>query len=125
VIDPRALIADLDNMLTDGGTPARLVRSGSSPYGIDCIVTLRGYSPSELIAGSDITQQDQQFVLSPTALIAGNWPGPGAPRGGDPLIPRRDDRIVANRVTMTIQAAAGVYVQGVLVRIDGRVRGSN
>jgi hypothetical protein len=124
-MDPLALISELDITLADAGTPARLVRGGPAPYGVDCIVTLRGYSPSELIPGGDIIQQDQQFVLSPSPLIAGAWPGPGAPRGGDPLIPRKDDRIVANRVTMTIQAAAGVYVQGVLVRIDGRVRGSN
>lgn len=123
---PVELIAQLDAALREAGTPARLIRplTGSAVFALDCLITMRGYNPTEIVPGSDISQQDQQFVLSPTALLAAGWPGLPV-RANNPLVPRNGDRIVANGASSTIQAASGVYVGGVLVRIDGRTRGDS
>lgn len=118
-------IADLDAALRMAGELAKLYRRpAAGVFSIDVWCTLRGYAPSEIIAGADMTQQDQQMVLSPTDLIAGGWPGPGITPPGPPLVPRRGDRIVtASGRGLTIQAAQGIFIGGVLVRIDGRARG--
>jgi hypothetical protein len=127
LIDPAELVAELNAGLLAAGQAVRLQRQGTPAFYVDTRISLRGYSPTEIIPGSDITQQDQQFVLSPTDLIAAGWPGPGgsSPRAGDPLVPRNGDRIVLTGTgrALSIQAAAPIYVAGVLVRIDGRARG--
>jgi hypothetical protein len=124
-VTPQETIDALDAALADAGTPARLVRplAGSTVFAIDCTITLRGYDQTEIVSGSAISQQDRRFVLSPTPLVAGGWPGSGPARASNPLVPRNGDRIQANGASSTIQEASGVYLQGELVRIDGRTRG--
>lgn len=114
-----ALVDELNSGLAMAGESVSLRRLATPPatgfiYQVDCLAVIRGYSPSELAAGSGITQEDQKMILSPTALTAAGWPG----------VPRRGDRVVTNRGVMTVQAAAGLYVQDALVRIELTVRGA-
>jgi hypothetical protein len=39
-----------------------------------CQAVVRGYTPTELIAGSGIIQQDSKVILSPTEINAAVWP---------------------------------------------------
>jgi hypothetical protein len=120
---PQDMIDALDAGLADTGEQVRLLRMARSPQtGIVAEVTIhtmiRGYSPIEVAAGSGISQQDQKMIFSPTPIRAAGWPGTANP------IPREGDRVVSTRGVLTIQAAAGIYVKNVLVRIEAQVRGA-
>jgi hypothetical protein len=130
-MDATAAIADLDAALAAVGETIRLVRlignprTGQSSTEVACRAMIRGYAPSDLANNSGITQQDQQIIVSPTAIRAADWPGPGGQRGpGDPLVPRQGDRVLSNRGVLTIQAATGLYLDDTLVRIEIQARGT-
>jgi hypothetical protein len=121
---PQEAIAALDAGLAQAGETIRLMRLASPPASgiaavVTCLAAVRGYDPSDISPGSGITQQDQKMILSPTLIVAAGWPGAGLSP-----VPRQGDRIVSNRGPLTIQDAAGTYVQDVLVRIEARVRGA-
>ncbi len=88
------------------------------------MTVLRGYKPEELVG--EITQQDQDFILSPTEINNARWPGyfSTQTKNNDARIPRRNDVIISTRGNLSVQAAAGIYIGETLVRIEGRVRGS-
>lgn len=88
---------------------------------VTCPASIRGYLPAELVNG--ITQQDCKVILSPTQINAAVWPGPQG-SGPDIRIPSRNrgDLCIINGEIRTVQAAVGLYVQGVLVRIELQVR---
>jgi hypothetical protein len=117
-------LSELDAALAEAGETVRLLRmTGTGAQSrvqkeVTCRMTLRGYAPNEVVQGSGITQQDQRMILSPTQIIAANWPGDGR------YVPRAGDRIISNRGVLTIQSAAGVYVDDRLVRIEGTARGA-
>jgi hypothetical protein len=118
------VLGELDAALAEVGETVRLLRmTGTGAQSrvlqeVSCRMTLRGYAPNEVVQGSGITQQDQRMILSPTRLIAENWPGDGK------YVPRAGDRIVSTRGVLTVQAAAGIYVDDRLVRIEGQARGA-
>lgn len=127
-------IADLDRELAATGEPIRLERLTLGPgglqipFGVDCPAYVRGYQPAEL--SSAIIQQDVKLVVSPTPIARAGWPGPRVTRAGaspsqdDPRIPRKGDRAITSRGTLTVQAAAGIFVGSELVRIDIQARGN-
>lgn len=126
---PAGTIARLDDSLARRGetvTLRRVVGAANQVFiDVTVRVLLRGYAPNELVGG--ITQQDQAFILSPTQIDAAQWPGGTPPTSGPPVdqrIPRLNDRLITTRGVLTVQAAAGIYVGDVLVRIEGRARGS-
>jgi hypothetical protein len=126
-INPQELIADLDEGLREAGTSAKLIRlygEERTQSKVDLNIVLRGYSAHE-IAG-DIQQTDQMFIISPTEITNAGWPGyhNNEPDNIDLRIPRKNDQIETSRGKLTVQEAEGINVQGVLVRIQGRVRGN-
>lgn len=117
-------IAALDDALHQAGESVRLLRMATAPASgiaseVTCLALIRGYAPSELVAGTGIGQQDQKMIISPTPILMAGWPG-----GGGSPVPRQGDRIISNRGPLTIQDAAGFYVADVLVRIEIQARGS-
>ena len=124
---PEGIIAELDEDLAAGGEDAILRRSFGTqqiPVDVSVRVHLRGYDPSELVGL--ITQQDQKFIMSPTQIDQAQWPGatvPQAPPPNDKRVPKLNDTLVTTRGKLAVQAAAGIYVRDVLVRIEGRARG--
>jgi hypothetical protein len=116
-------ITELDAALAEVGETVRLLRmTGTGAQSrvlkeVSCRMVLRGYQPNEVVQGSGITQQDQRAIFSASPIIAANWPGDGR------YVPRAGDRLVSNRGVLTIQAAAGLYVDNRLVRIEAQVRG--
>jgi hypothetical protein len=117
-------LSELDAALAEAGETVRLLRmTGTGAQSrvlkeVSCRMVLRGYQPNEVVQGSGITQQDQRMILSPTEIVAANWPGDGR------YVPRAGDRLVSNRGVLTIQSAAGIYVDDRLVRIEGTARGA-
>lgn len=125
--DPESLIFDLDESLGEVGESVTLRRTFGTelmPIDVVCRTVLRGYQPQELVG--EITQQDQNFILSPTEINNARWPGYFSTQsiGVDARIPRKNDVIISTRGNLSVQAAAGIYINNVLVRIEGRVRGS-
>lgn len=127
MITPKSIIADLDSALEEAGesiTLRRTVGTQLIPFDVENIrAVLVGYEPEELVG--EITQQDQKFILSPTEINRHQWPGfrTGTTTATDDRVPRKNDIIISSRGKLTVQAASGRYVQDVLVRIEGRVRG--
>lgn len=126
-INPQELIDDLDEGLRNAGEEVKLSRF----FGINRIeisvnlqAVIVGYRANE-VAG-DIQQTDQRFIISPTKINQAQWPGfhNNETEGRDQRIPRRNDEILTDRGRMTVQEAMGRYVQGILVRIEGRIRGA-
>lgn len=124
---PEASIAALDRQLAAHGQDVELQRlTGSQliPFKVTCRAFVRGYSAEELIGG--ITQSDSKVIMGPTEIEAGGWPGPEFPAGsttGDIRIPRKNDKAVIAGRMRNIEAAVGLYLAGVLVRIEMRVTG--
>lgn len=128
---PEQAIADLDQALAEDGTEVELQRltmggAVQIPYGITLQAFIRGYEPNEFVNG--VTQTDSKFTISPTEIERKGWPGPNSsatPTTLDRRVPSPNlkDVLLVNGKKRTIVAAAGLYMQGVLVRIDGRILG--
>lgn len=123
------LIQHLDDALSAAGQNVTLRRSygtPATPTNVDVVVRvhIRGFEPREV--GGEVQQQDQKFILSPTQIDSANWPGiiPGQNLSIDNRIPRLNDYMLTTRGTTRIQAASGLYVDNVLVRIEGQIRGT-
>lgn len=111
---PGAAIAALDRALVWAGEPVRLQRLAGvkSESKFECAATglVRGYAPSELIAGSGLVQGDTLIILSPTDLTREGWP--------DPLVPTVRDKIQLGGTWRAVKAPVPFYMQGILVRIE-------
>lgn len=127
MISPESIIFDLDQAIAEAGEIVILRRTFSTnliPFDVNVGMILRGYDSQDLVG--EITQQDQKFIQSPTEIIESQWPGfqTGQNSSVDNRIPRKNDIIISSRGKLTIQAAAGFYIQNILVRIEGRARGN-
>jgi len=122
-------ITELDRSLAVDGEDftVRRVVGTNSPVNTDvsCRGFVRGYQPQELT--TTIIQGDAKIILSPTQIIAGSWPGGAPPTGAnaalDQRVPRRGDKAVVQGKVLNIEAAAPIYLDNVLVRIELQVRG--
>lgn len=125
-------IAELDAaLLTDGENVVlrRVKGSGglATQQNVDvtCRAFVRGFAPNELVGA--ITQQDSRVILSSTEIDAAGWPADEADSTSpiDPRIPRnnRGDKCIIGGRICSVQAAQGIRIDGVLVRIDMTVRG--
>jgi hypothetical protein len=124
-------IAQLDRNIAAKGELVRLQRVvGTTPQSIfsaEMRAWVRPYGTKEIIAGSGIVMGDYLVVLSPTGILAAQWPG-GQSQGqivaGDIHVPKANqDRIVIQGRTRAIKAVNPRYVGGTLVRIDLQVAG--
>ncbi len=123
---PTGMIARLDASLLRRGENAILRRKlvAAGPFVTVAVrIRVRGHGSSQLIG--EQMQVDQDFVMSPTQINDADWPGavPDAPPGIDQRVPKSGDQLVLPRGPMAVQVATGIYVDGVLVRIKGKVRG--
>lgn len=135
---PDAAVSMLNSQLAKHGEDIELIRTTgltgpqAAAYGVICRAFVRGYSAEELIAG--ITQSDSKVILGPTEIEASGWPGPETAREttsgtpissttGDIRIPRKNDKAVIAGRQRNIEASVGLYMAGVLVRIEMRVAG--
>lgn len=120
-------IAALDEALADVGQEIRLQRLTGTQlisFSVDLPAIVRGYTPEELVGG--ITQQDSFVILSPTEIERKGWPGANSsatPTNQDRRVPRKGDKAVINGKLRNVEAAVGIYVADVLVRIELRVLG--
>lgn len=61
----------------------------------------------------------REVIISPTDLLnSTTWPDPDPQPSGDPLLPRKLDRIFANGMQLTIQNVHPIYLDNTLVRIE-------
>lgn len=127
---PIEIIADLDAELTDDGEDIILRRpSGTGAAqtfnGVTVRAVVKGVSDKQISAG--ISQAELNFIISPTQIDAANWPGtPVAdpPFDVDPRVPvPQKDQIIAGGKVRTVTFIDAVTVNGVLVRINGRMTG--
>jgi hypothetical protein len=81
---------------------------------------MRQYQPDELVGG--IIQGDSFVILSPSEIIAANWPGTvTAP--GDKRVPKHGDQLIVQGIARTVQTGTPFYIAGALVRLELQVRG--
>lgn len=122
-------VIELDkSLLVDGeDVTLRRVVGTTNQVNIDvvCRAFVRRYQAQEL-AGT-IIQGDSQLILSPSQIIAAQWPGGLSPTASDAAldhrVPRKDDKVVVQGKTRNVEMAAPIYVANELVRIELQVRG--
>lgn len=125
-----AEIAALDGGLARAGEDIVIRRkagSGSNQVNVDvkCRAVVRTVSADQ-IAGT-ITQNDVNVILSPTQILAAQWPG-GVYEGPvasdvDPRIPRVNDFAVVQGKQRQVKNAKPIFVGGVWVRMELVVSG--
>lgn len=121
-----AEIDALDRALKRSGQPVilRLVVGSSPQVFTDVAVNaiVRGYAPQQLLGS--IIQQDSLVIMSPTEINAAGWPGLTQGVGPDVRVPskNRGDQVIINGAKRAVQAAEGIFMGTVLVRIEIQVR---
>lgn len=104
----------------------RIVGKGpaAQPIDVQCRAVVRPVKAEDLIG--TVTQADSIVILSPTQIIAAQWPGGEAAAGaeiGDRRVPTTDDKVLLRRVPRQIMFVKPLYVQNELVRIELTVKG--
>lgn len=103
---PAAALSQLNRHLATHGQPVllrRLASDGSTSAEVECKAFVRG----------------RIVTLSPTAIVAAGWPGEiDLPPGQDARIPLQGDWLIVHGRPRRVAAAQGIYLGGVLVRID-------
>ncbi len=125
-----AEIAALDNTLLRAGEDVVLRRvAGKSPNAVNVDVTVRAVArtvSADQVVGT-IAQNDLNVVISPSQIIAGQWPGglrDGAVQSAtDPRIPRTTDFMVIQGRQRQVRVSKPIFVGGVWVRTDIVVAG--
>jgi hypothetical protein len=122
-------VSQLDRSLAVDGEDfvLRRVVGNTNQANVDvvCRGFIRGYMPEELT--TTIIQGDSKIIMSPTQIIAAQWPG-GLPvissnAALDPRVPRRNDKTIVQGKPRNIEAASPIYLANELVRIELQVRG--
>ena len=125
-----AEIAALDSALQRAGEDCTLRRvAGKSPNAVNVDVTVRAAVrtvSADQIAGT-VAQNDLNVVISPSQILAAQWPGglrDGAVQSlADPRIPRATDFMVIQGRQRQVKAAKPIFVGGAWVRCDLVVAG--
>ncbi|WP_064840542.1 hypothetical protein [Rhizobium sp. N324] len=120
----------MDNALVRAGEDIvlrRTVGSGANVINIDvkCRAAVRAVSADEIVG--TITQRDLVVIISPTQILAAQWPG-GAYAGGvtsdvDPRIPKETDFALIQGRQRQVRASKPIFVANVWVRTDMVVAG--
>lgn len=120
-----AEIAALDNALLRAGEDVVLRRiAGKTPNAVNVDVTVRAVvrTVSADQPLGTIVQNDLNVVISPSQIIAGQWPGglrDGAVQSAaDPRIPRTTDFMVIQGRQRQVRVSKPIFVGGVWVRCD-------
>lgn len=121
-------IADLDAELLEAGQDVVLQRLAlnagvqSVAAQVTCRGVVRGYRPQELGGGGPVGQDDCKVILGPTEIAAAGWQS-GRPAHEDGAVPMKGNRVMIAGRSHNVEAAAGIYLAGTLVRIELQVRG--
>jgi hypothetical protein len=125
-----AEIVALDQALARAGEDVIIRRkagAGANQVNVDvkCRAAVRTVSADQ-IAGT-ITQNDMTVIISPTQILAAQWPG-GVHDGSvatdvDPRIPRITDHAVLQGKQRQVKTSKPIFVGGVWVRTDLVVAG--
>ncbi len=127
MIDPQALIADLDDALKDGEefVLRRVTGSGDSAVNTDvtCLGRIDAVTTEDIAAGFKAT--DLNVILSPTQINNAGWPGASPGPGIDPRVPLANgpDKAIIRGYTRQILFPKPFYVAGTLVRLELKVSG--
>ena len=123
-------VASLDEALAYAGEDIilrRIVGTGNATVVVDVTVraSVRAFRPDELVG--TIVQSDSQVIISPTQIIAAQWPGgqpvSGAIHQADPRVPKIGDKAIIQGRIRNITFVKPILVAGELVRIELTVAG--
>lgn len=117
-----AAVAALDQALARAGEDIIIRRtSGAAPniltYEVTCRAFVRTYRLRQEKLQSGLSEGDWMVIMSPTEIMATNWPG-ASPAVPDPQLPRRGDKAVFHGRERTINAVDPIYMANQLVRIE-------
>ncbi|MER9056425.1 hypothetical protein [Mesorhizobium sp. M0910] len=125
-----AEVAALDAALARAGEDITLRRkagTGANQVNIDvtCRAAVRGVSANEIVG--TVTQTSSKVILSPTQILAAQWPG-GLPvstvtERTDPRIPRANDFAVIKGKQRQILFVSPIFVGGEWARCEMTVEG--
>ncbi len=101
-------------------------RSGSNVVAeVTCRAAVRAVSAEQIVG--TITQNSLNIVMSPSEIVAADWPGADdniiVGSAVDKHLPRTTDKMVVQGKERQVQAAKPIYVNGVWVRTDLVVAG--
>jgi hypothetical protein len=124
-------ITALDDALAQNGQDVVLRRVvGSANIDVKCRASVRAFRPEELIGG--ITQSDSLVIMSPTQILAGQWPG-GQVVSRSPLLPstsvspawlpKNTDRVIVDGRSRAITFVKPISVGSGIVRLELTVAG--
>lgn len=125
-----AYVAALDEALREAGEDIilrRVVGTGASAVNVDVTVraSVRAFAPDELVG--TISQSDSMVIISPTQIVAAQWPGgqpvSGAIHQADPRVPKIGDKAIIQGRIRNIAFVKPIVVAGELVRIELTVAG--
>lgn len=129
-MSPEECIASLDDALSADGEDVILRRisglgNNATNIDVNCRARVDGLTVQEIAAG--IKETDQHVIISPTQITAAQWPGGTvvavAPFDVNPSIPRKDDKVIAQKRMRNVEFVEPKFINGVLVRINMRVSG--
>jgi len=113
-VSPAERIAALDRALARAGQAVQIQRPGgpTDPTNFSATADCRAQVVGTGVGTSAI-------IVSPTDLLnSATWPEANPPEVGDPLLPRKTDKIFVNGLQRTIQNVHPRYVDNVLIRVD-------
>lgn len=105
----------------------RIVGTGASAVNVDVTVraSVRAFAPDELVG--TLSQSDSNVIISPTQIMAAQWPGgqpvSGAIHQADPRVPKVGDKAIIQGRVRNITFVEPILVAGELVRIEMTVAG--
>lgn len=124
-----AEITALDNALSRAGEDITIRRVvGKPPNDVNIDVTVRAAVRSvsdDQIVGT-VTQNDMSVVLSPTEILAAQWPGGvsgSVTSNVDPRIPKTTDKAIIQGRERQVKLSKPIFVGNVWVRTDMVVAG--
>jgi hypothetical protein len=117
-VSPEDAIAALDRILDRYGEDVTLTTIADGLQ-CQCRAFVRGGPTQEIERNIAPAQADIKVIMSATALTRLAQ----RPAVGDPLLPRRNDKVTVHGRQRNIESVAPIYPSGELVRVDLTVRG--
>lgn len=106
-------VAQVRTAIRREGEPVliRRIATNVAPVLLNCCGVLKDYKSDELVNG--VNQGDRKLIISNWEIEDQGWPGP----------PRRNDQVVVDGKTYTIQGCNTLKLRGVITRHNIQVRG--
>ena len=119
-------VRELDVALAADGQDITLRRfigtTNRTNIDVQCRAFVRLYTPQQLTPNT--IQGDTKVILSPTEIIAAQWPGAGqTPTAADARVPRKGDQVIVAGTPRNVEAGYPIYLDDQLVRLELQVRG--